>query len=153
MKQMKNQFFKTLVLFFVGAAFLQSCKQEDTTAPLISSVSVNETLGQDFAVTPGDSLYVKFTITDENMLSQFRASIHDAADGHAHEGEADTAAVVPNTGLWVDTRLQTLSGTTITKTLLYVVPDTIQGVWHWELQAIDESGNAAEEFVVEFDVQ
>jgi hypothetical protein len=49
--------------------------------------------------------------------------------------------------------VQTLSGTTITKTLLYVVPDTIQGVWHWELQAVDESGNAAEELVVEFDVQ
>jgi hypothetical protein len=150
---MKNQFLKTLVLFAVGAAFLQSCKQEDTEAPLISSVSVNDTLGQDFAVMPGDSLYVKFTITDENMLSQFRASIHDAADGHGHDGETDTTAVVPNTGLWVDTRVQAVSGTTITKTLLYVVPDTIQGVWHWELQAIDESGNAAEEFVVEFDVQ
>jgi hypothetical protein len=150
---MKNQFFKTLVLFFVGAAFLQSCKQEDTTAPLISSVSVNDTLGQDFAVMPGDSLYVRFTITDEKALSQFRASIHDAADGHGHNGEVDTAAVVPNVGLWVDTRILALSGTTVTKTLYYVVPDTIHGVWHWELQAVDESGNAAEEFVVEFDVQ
>ena len=150
---MKNQFLKTLVLFAVGASLFQSCKQEDTTPPVISYVSVNDTLGQDFAVMPGDSLYVKFTITDENPLSQFKASIHDAADGHGHNGEVDTAAVVPNVGLWVDTRILALSGTTVTKTLYYVVPDTIHGVWHWELQAVDESGNAAEELVVEFDVQ
>ena len=150
---MKNQFLKTLVLFVVGASLFQSCKQEDTTPPVISSVSVNEILGEDFMVLPGDSLYVKFTITDENLLSQFKASIHEAVDGHGHNGEVDTAAVVPNVGLWVDTRILALSGTTVTKTLYYVVPDTIHGVWHWELQAVDESGNAAEELVVEFDVQ
>jgi hypothetical protein len=150
---MRNQFLKTLVLLFAGAALLQSCKQEDTTPPIISSVSVNDTLGQDFAVMPGDSLYVKFTITDENMLSQMKANIHEAADGHSHNGIVDTAAVVPNVGLWLDTRVFSLSEKTVTKTLLYVVPDTIQGVWHWELQAVDESGNSAEEFVVEFDVQ
>jgi hypothetical protein len=150
---MKNQFLKTLVLFLAGAVLLQSCKQEDTTPPIISSVSVNDTLGQDFMVTPGDSLYVKFTITDENMLSQMKANIHDAADGHGHNGVVDSAAVVPNVGLWLNTRVFSLSEKTVTKTLLYVVPDTIQGVWHWELQAVDESGNAAEELVVEFDVQ
>ncbi len=150
---MKNQFLKTTFLVAFGAVGLYGCQQEDTTPPVISSVSVNYTLGLDFAVLPGDSLYIRFTVTDENSLSQFRASIHDAADGHGHEGETDTVAVVPNTGLWVDTRVQSLSGTTVTKTLLYVVPDTIQGVWHWELQAIDQSGNSAEEFIVEFDVQ
>ena len=150
---MKNQFFKTLVLFVVGASLFQSCKQEDTTPPIISSVSVNDTLGQDFAVMPGDSLYVKFTITDENMLSQMKANIHDAADGHGHNGVVDTAAVVPNLGLWTDMQIVSLFESAVTKTLLYVVPDTIQGVWHWELQAVDESGNSAEEFVVEFDVQ
>jgi hypothetical protein len=150
---MKKQFFKTTLLMAFGTILFQSCQQEDTTPPVISSVSVNDTLGQDFAVMPGDSLYIRFTVTDENSLSQFRASIHDAADGHGHDGETDTAAVVPNVGLWVDNRVQTLAGTTVSKTLLYVVPDSIHGVWHWELQAIDESGNAAEEFVVEFDVQ
>ena len=150
---MKNQFLKTLVLFVVGASLFQSCKQEDTTPPVISSVSVNEILGEDFMVLPGDSLQIRFTITDESPLSQLKASIHDAADGHGHNGEVDTTAVVPNVGLWLDTRVFSLSEKTVTKTLLYVVPDTIQGVWHWELQAIDESGNSAEEFVVEFDVQ
>lgn len=150
---MKNQFLKTLVLFVVGASLFQSCKQEDTTPPIISSVSVNDALGQDFAVMPGDSLYVKFAITDENMLSQMKANIHDAADGHGHNGVVDTAAVVPNVGLWTDMQIVSLFESAVTKTLLYVVPDTIQGVWHWELQAVDESGNSAEEFVVEFDVQ
>jgi hypothetical protein len=150
---MKNQFIKTTLFVAFGAIVFQSCKQEDTMPPVISSVFVNDTLGQDFAVLPGDSLFIRFTVTDENLLSQFRANIHDAADGHSHEGEADTAAVVPNTGLWVDTRVQAISGTTVTKTLLYVIPDTIHGVWHWELQAVDESGNSAEEVVVEFDVQ
>ena len=150
---MKNQFLKTLVLFVVGASLFQSCKQEDTTPPVISSVSVNDVMGLDFLVQPGDSLAIRFTITDSHPLSQMKASIHDAADGHGHNGEVDTTAVVPNVGLWLDTRVFSLSEKTVTKTLLYVVPDTIQGVWHWELQAIDESGNSAEEFVVEFDVQ
>ena len=150
---MKNQFLKTLVLFVVGASLFQSCKQEDTTPPIISSVSVNDTLGQDFTVMPGDSLYVRFTITDDNMLSQMKVNIHGAADGHSHNGVVDTAAVVPNVGLWTDMQIVSLFESAVTKTLLYVVPDTIQGVWHWELQAVDESGNSAEEFVVEFDVQ
>lgn len=150
---MKSQILKSFLVLIAGTLMVQSCQQQDTTLPIIQSVYVNDVFGQDFVVSPGDSLEVKFTIVDENTLSQFRANIHDASDGHGHNGVTDTAAVVPNTGLWVDTRVQSLSGTMVTKTLLYVVPDTIQGVWHWELQAVDESGNAAEEFVVEFDVQ
>ena len=150
---MKKQILKSLVVLIGTALVFQSCQQEDTTPPVISSVSVNEILGEDFMVLPGDSLQIRFTITDESPLSQLNASIHDAADGHGHNGEVDTTAVVPNVGLWVDTRILALSGTTVTKTLYYVVPDTIHGVWHWELQAVDESGNAAEELVVEFDVQ
>ena len=150
---MKNQIIKSIIVLVSIAAVLQSCQQEDTTPPVIGSVSVNDTIGQDFMVLPGDSLAIRFTLTDDHPLSQMKANIHDAADGHSHNGVVDTAAVVPNVGLWVDTRILALAGTTVTKTLYYVVPDTIHGVWHWELQAIDESGNAAEEFVVEFDVQ
>ena len=150
---MKNQILKSIIVLISGAVILQSCKQEDTNPPAISSVSVNDIMGLDFIVQPGDSLAIRFTITDEHPLSQMKVNIHDAADGHGHNGEVDTAAVVPNVGLWVDTRILALSGTTVTKTLYYVVPDTIQGVWHWELQAVDESGNSAEEVVVEFDVQ
>ena len=150
---MKNQILTSFIVLISGAFILQSCQQVDTTPPIIHSVYVNDVYGQDFVVSPGDSLELKFTIVDENTLSQFRANIHDAGDGHSHNGIADTASVVPNTGLWVDTRVQSLSGTMVTKILLYVVPDTIQGVWHWELQAVDESGNSAEEVIVEFDVQ
>ena len=150
---MKNQILKSLLVLIGGAFILQSCQQEDTNPPAISSVSVNNIMGLDFIVQPGDSLAIRFTITDSHPLSQMKASIHDAADGHGHNGEVDTAGVVPNIGLWVDTRVLALSGTTVTKTLYYVVPDTIHGVWHWELQAVDESGNSAEEVVVEFDVQ
>ena len=150
---MKKQILKSFLVLIGGAFILQSCQQEDTNPPAISSVSVNDIMGLDFIVQPGDSLAIRFTITDERASSQMKASIHDAADGHGHNGEVDTAAVVPNVGLWVDTRILALSGTTVTKTLYYVVPDTIHGVWHWELQAVDESGNSAEEVVVEFDVQ
>ena len=150
---MKKQILKAFLVLIGGAFILQSCQKEDTNPPAISSVSVNDVMGLDFIVQPGDSLAIRFTITDSYPLSQMKASIHDAADGHGHNGEVDTAAIVPNIGLWVDTRILALSGTTVTKTLYYVVPDTIHGVWHWELQAIDESGNAAEELVVEFDVQ
>lgn len=150
---MKKQILKSFLVLIGGAFILQSCQQEDTNPPAISSVSVNDVMGLDFMVQPGDSLAIRFTITDEHLLSQMKASIHDAADGHGHNGEVDTAAVVPNVGLWVDTRILALSGTTVSKTLYYVVPDTIHGVWHWELQAVDESGNSAEEVVVEFDVQ
>jgi len=150
---MKNQILKSFLVLIGGAFILQSCQQEDTNPPAISSVSVNDVMGLDFLVQPGDSLAIRFTIIDDYPLSQMKASIHDAADGHSHNGVVDTAAVVPNVGLWVDTRILALSGTTVTKTLYYVVPDTIHGVWHWELQAVDESGNAAEELVVEFDVQ
>ena len=150
---MKNQILKSIIAFMSIAIVLQSCQKEDTTPPAISSVSVNGLMGLDFIVHPGDSLAIRFTITDSHPLSQMKANIHDASDGHSHNGVVDTAAVVPNVGMWVDTRILALAGTTVTKTLNYVVPDTIHGVWHWELQAVDESGNSAEEFVVEFDVQ
>ena len=150
---MKKQILRSIIAFLSIAIVLQSCQKEDRNPPAISSVSVNGLMGQDFIVMPGDSLAIRFTITDSHPLSQMKANIHDAADGHSHNGVVDTAAVVPNVGLWVDTRILALSGTTVTKTLYYVVPDTIHGVWHWELQAVDESGNSAEEVVVEFDVQ
>ncbi len=150
---MKNQLIKALGILLLTALELQSCQQEDTTAPIVSSVSVNDTMGQDFMVLPGDSLQIQFTITDDHLLSQMKANVHAADDGHGHNGVVDTAALVPNVGLWVNTQIISLSGSRYTKTLNYVVPDTIHGIWHWELQAVDESGNAAEEFVVEFDVQ
>lgn len=150
---MKNQILQSMLAVFAAAFILQSCQQEDTIPPVIHSVSVNDIIGQDFAVMPGDSLAIRFTIADDYPLSQMKASIHDASDGHSHNGVVDTTAIVPNVGLWADTRILALSGTTVTKTLYYVVPDTIQGVWHWELQAVDVNGNAAEEFIVEFDVQ
>jgi hypothetical protein len=150
---MKNHAKYGLPILLAGTLLLQGCQTEDTTPPIIHSVFVNDVLGQDFTVAPGDSLRVKFSIMDDYPLSQMKANIHDASDGHSHNGIADTAAVVPNVGLWTDMRILPLSGTTVTKTLIYVVPDTIQGVWHWELQAVDVNGNSAEEFVVEFDVQ
>lgn len=150
---MKKQILNSIIAFMSVAIVLQSCQRADTNPPVISSVSVNDIMGLDFIVHPGDSLAIRFMITDDYPLSQMKANIHDASDGHSHNGVADTAAAVPNVGLWADTRILALTGTTVTKTLNYVVPDTIHGVWHWELQAVDESGNSAEEVVVEFDVQ
>lgn len=150
---MKNNLFYFLIAFIGFSVLLPSCQREDNIPPIIHSVSVNDTLGLDFVVSAGDSLRIKFTITDDYPLSQMRANIHAADDGHSHNGVVDTTAIVPNVGLWVDTRILNLEGTTVTKTLNYVVPDTIQGVWHWELQAVDENGNAAEEYIIEFDVQ
>lgn len=135
------------------AIVLGSCVKEDTEGPQIQYMSLNGNLGQDFQVAPGDSLQFTFTISDWNELNQMKANIHAADDGHSHNGAVDTLPALPNVGLWVDTRIISLHGTTQTMNLFYVVPDTISGVWHFEVQAMDTYGNEAQEVVVELDVQ
>lgn len=149
MKNNKNYFF--IVGLFVFA--FSSCFKEDNEGPQIQSMALNGNLGQDFQVSPGDSLNFTFTISDWNELNQMKANIHAADDGHSHNGVVDTLPPVPNVGLWVDTRIINLHGTTQTMNMLYVVPDTISGIWHFEVQAMDKFGNEAQEVVVELDVQ
>ena len=62
---MKNQILQSFLAVCAGAVIFQSCQQEDTIPPVIHSVSVNDTIGQDFAVMPGDSLAIRFTIADD----------------------------------------------------------------------------------------
>ena len=133
--------------------FTNGCFKKDTEGPQIQYISLNGLLGQDFQVAPGDSLRFTFTISDWNELNQMKANIHAADDGHSHNGVTDTLPVNANVGLWVDTRIIDLHGTTNTMSLDYVVPDTISGIWHFEVQAMDTFGNEAQEVVVELDVQ
>ena len=148
MKRTKSHLFFLSFLVFA----LAGCFKEDTEGPQILYMALNGNLGQDFQVAPGDSLQFTFTISDWNELNQMKANIHPADDGHSHDGVVDTL-FAPNVGLWVDTRIISLHGTTKTMNLAYVVPDTISGVWHFEVQAMDTFGNEAQEVVVELDVQ
>lgn len=146
---------KAYVLISLGfiALFAACTKSEDNEAPLIGNFYLNGLTSLVDTVQAGDTLVVVWSLTDNKGLRQTVLNVHPADDGHGHVSLPGDTAQVVNTGVWTFSKTFDISGlTTLLSQTLYV-PDTIQGFWHIEIQAVDEKGNAAEEFAVELVVQ
>ncbi len=117
-----------------------SCKkgddQKDLERPLISLQSPG-----DDTIRGGESLLIRGIITDNEALSQVKIEIHDDFDGHSHGKKAGAPAFVWDT-------IMTLSGKETAIDFPLAVPEDIaSGQYHFQMQALDASGNEAE-FVV-----
>ena len=146
---------KINLLFAMGLIVLAaSClKVDDNQAPLIASFNLNGLNSSVDTVQAGDTLVLVWALTDNKGLRQSVLNVHPADDGHGHESLPGDTAQVANTGVWTFSKTFDISGlSTLLSQTLYV-PDTIQGLWHVEIQAVDEKGNAAEEYAVELVVQ
>jgi len=145
---------KNLILLLAVAASIASClKKDDSEAPLISSFYLNGLTSLVDTVQSGDTLLVIWSLTDNESLKQAVLNVHPADDGHGHVSLPGDTAQVVNSGIWTYSKTFDCTGRyTLLSHTLYV-PDTIQGFWHIEIQAVDEKGNAAEEYAVELVVQ
>ncbi len=126
-----------------------SCKPEevqDVERPVINSVMVNSVQQETHELTAGNSFVVQVGLTDNEDLSQLKISVHSADDGHGHV-DLPGYEGLENVGLWSYSRVFDLSGTASSPTSTIAIPDTITGVWHLEIMALDKAGNESEEKV------
>ena len=126
-----------------------SCKPEevqDVERPVINNVMVNSVQQETHELTAGNSFVVQVGLTDNEDLSQLKMNVHSADDGHGHV-DLPGYEGLENVGLWSYSRVFNLSGTTSSPTSTIAIPDTITGVWHVEIMAIDKAGNESDEKV------
>ena len=128
---------------------ISSCKPEevqDVERPVINNVMVNSVQQETHELTAGNSFVVQVGLTDNEDLSQLKMNVHSADDGHGHV-DLPGYEGLENVGLWSYSRVFNLSGTTSSPTSTIAIPDTITGVWHLEIMAIDKAGNESDEKV------
>lgn len=143
-------------LFFLAAtiAVLSSCSnKEDDTDPVIQYVRINGTEAPEHDLEAGQTVAVSVSLTDNEELNQVKLEIHAADDGHTHEGGGSSEPSGPNTGVWVDSRIINLDGTSAERSVNFTVPLDVAGYWHLEVLLIDREGNEAEEYVTTLHVE
>ncbi len=76
----------SIALLFI-AAFLGACNndsEEDTTKPVISDVGITANPVDCQSYKRGDSIPVRFVLTDDTELGNFNIEIHNNFDHHTH---------------------------------------------------------------------
>jgi hypothetical protein len=146
---------KKLAFLFLIAATVVACKKddEDTARPVISSVKVNGTVSTEHEVNASETVTVEVYSTDNKELNQLKVEIHSADDGHSHTEGSTEEVLPPNIGVWSDSRIISLSGTSSTNTVEFAIPAAIAGHWHVEVLLIDKDGNEAIEYVTTLHVE
>jgi|GEM_PF-297702 len=125
-----------LILGFIVGGCSKSDDKKDLEPPIISLQSPG-----DDSLKGGDSLHIVGIISDNELLSQVKIEIHDDFDRHAHLKKAGAAAFA-----WDS--IITLSGKESALNISLLIPEDIaSGLYHFQVQALDASGNEAE-FVV-----
>jgi hypothetical protein len=138
---------KAFLLLSVVAVLVACKKEEDTTRPVINTVKVNGVEANEHDVNAGTQITVEVTTSDNEELNQLKVEIHSADDGHAHEGGSGSATEEPNVGVWSDSRIIDLSGTSKVSNVVFDIPNSVKGHWHIEVALIDDQGNEATEYV------
>ncbi len=138
---MKNLLLATIILV-MG---VWGCKKEkpDTEKPVIAMVKINNQGSGQINVAAGSIMQIYVSITDNKNLKQFKIDIHDAFDGHGHRANAPFS--VQN--------IYTISGTSFSDTKNINIPaNAASGPYHLTVYAIDESGNEASFYELDFNI-
>jgi hypothetical protein len=146
---------KKVLVFALIVSALASCKKsEDTEAPVISFVRVNGVSADEHELEAGEVMTVTLRLQDNEELNQVKVGLHAADDGHTHEGETgEEEEVGENIGVWSDSRILNLEGTSADRTVTFTVPSDIAGYWHLEVLLIDRQGNESEEYITTIHVE
>ncbi|WP_282784560.1 DUF4625 domain-containing protein [Phaeodactylibacter xiamenensis] len=99
-----------------------------------------------FTVLGGETLVASLRFADDRSLSQYKVDIHNNFDCHGHGGSAAPGVAVPNvsnqTEDWTVLDIKGLSGEAAEEQLQLQVPtDVTSGIYHFQIQVIDEAGN------------
>ena len=95
---------KLLLSVVAGALLLAACRKDtkiDVVPPGVSKVLVN---GGDSTIVntqAGATLQVTIEVTDDDRLNEVRLVVHDAENGHTHEGIGHSGGEMRlNSGAW-----------------------------------------------------
>jgi hypothetical protein len=144
---------KVLVFALIVSALASCTKSEDTEAPVISFVRVNGVSADEHDLEAGQTMTVTLRLQDNEELNQVKVGMHAADDGHTHEGGGTAEEVEPNIGVWSDSRILNLEGTSADRTVTFTIPSDIAGHWHLEVLLIDRQGNESEEYITTLHVE
>jgi len=144
---------KKIALSILFAALLfVACRKDtqiDLVAPVVSRVLVN---GGDSTVVhaqAGSTLQVTIEVTDNDRLNEVRLVVHDAENGHTHEGSGHVGGELRlNSGAWGKQDVLQTDNTSATIEVEVVIPDTIAGNWHLVVNALDQVGNVSTDYTV-----
>ncbi len=91
-------------------------------------------------VASGDTLQMRLIFNDNEGLSQYKIGIHSNFDCHGHRNLSEA---------WTVSEIGALSGLVDTLERALIVPlDAAAGTYHFELLALDASGNELEEYPI-----
>ncbi len=91
-------------------------------------------------IASGDTLRMRLVFGDNEGLSQYKIGIHSNFDCHGHRNLSEA---------WTVSEIGGLSGLVDTLERALVVPlDAAAGTYHFELLALDASGNELEEYPI-----
>lgn len=125
---------KNLALFILAMIVFIGCrddKQVDVQSPVIQSISVNGTQGEEIEVSAFSEIDVDIVVTDNTDLNQLRVSI--VADSETRP--------TPNTGDWAELEIINISGTSSNQSIMFTVPDSVSGHWKLKVDCTDDLGN------------
>jgi hypothetical protein len=135
-----------LALVLSASFILSACSDADTEAPVISDLVITPTPGQGtvcgaedslvISVLTGDSITISMTVTDDELLSQYKIDIHQNFDCHGHSKLATTDWEV------IDIVNITGTSTTVQRTI-HVSDSATAGTYHFSIQVADHFGNSA----------
>lgn len=138
---------KKLILLLIPVFVLASCSKDgDSKKPQIDNLDIDSKT-EEITVQAGQSFTINYTVSDNEGLSQIRADVHDAFDGHTH---GKTSGF--NKMYWE--QIDTLNGLTeMTGSFIVNVPDSATaGPYHMDVIIIDLAGNQSDIGLLDFTI-
>ncbi len=123
--------------FLLFLVVLAACSkvEEDSVAPVISSLSVNSEM-----FLPGEELLVQVSGTDNLELNQVRLRLEENFS--------------KSFGFWKFVEVRDISGTSFSTNFKYIVPDTaLAGLYEVSIQIADQRGNGSIDSTIQFVIQ
>ncbi len=144
---------KKILFLIVGfSALVVACRKDtkiDVVAPEVSALRINGSDSSIHVVAAGAVLQVAIEVADNDRLNEVRLIIHDAENGHTHEGSGHAGGEYRlNSGNWGKQDVFQAENTTALLNLEVPVPDTIAGNWHLVVNALDQVGNVSKDYTV-----
>lgn len=146
---------KMRFLFFtVICLVLVACRRDtkiDVVPPQVVSVGINGSDSTAITIMAGDTLNVVIGLSDNDALNEMRFIIHDADNGHVHNGTGHQGGEFHlNSGAWgKEDIIEFASRSAVQNEVIQViVPDTIAGNWHLVVTTMDQVGQVSEEYTV-----
>jgi hypothetical protein len=143
---------KLLLSVVAGALLLAACRKDtkiDVVPPGVSKVLVNGSDSTIVNTQAGATLQVTIEVTDDDRLNEVRLVVHDAENGHTHEGTGHSGGEMRlNSGAWGKQDVFQADNTSASIQVEVVVPDSIAGQWHLVVNALDQVGNVSSDYTI-----